>query len=189
MSPSVSLGRGPGACTKESLIHWAVRPASHLFAWEPRGGCREPWKPSDNGGLHKSHKITEQFSHESAPGPLPDLLVGQRPNSGSRSLSQPLPPNSLQLPSSALLSSPLCTCSSLTRRARCSLPPPCQSSPLGLPTLHSPFRAQPDTTASGSCPHPLASLSLCPPPPPAPAILRGDLPYPQLLSTRLPHQP
>ena len=41
----------------------------------------------------------------------------------------------------------------------------------------------------GSLPHPLASLSLGPPPPSAPAILREDSPYPQLLSIRLPHPP
>ena len=36
---------GPGPCTKEPLIRWAVWPAPYLFAWEPQGGCWEPWNP------------------------------------------------------------------------------------------------------------------------------------------------
>ena len=45
---SVSLGvirPGPGPCTKEPLIRWAVWLAPYLFAWEPQGGCWEPWNP------------------------------------------------------------------------------------------------------------------------------------------------
>lgn len=195
VSPSVSSGCGPGPCAKETLIRWAVWPASYLFAWELQGGCWQPWTPwgtepahRDHGGLPKSHKITEEFSHESAPGQLPDLLVGQRPNSGSPSLSQPLPPSSASLLGSSRLSCPL--------HFAHVLPSPeghsalCHSHPSPVPLVCRPSTApsglSPTPLPQGILPHPPASLSLCPPPPPAPAILREDSPDPQLLSTRTP---